>query len=222
MSVMAGQRDRYAPTGAEAEFEPGSQGRVLRNHLGIRSSRAMAACESRALIVAIERLAKEVPEDQRFSAEDIRMMHRTWLGEIYPWAGEYRQVNVSKPGVHFAAAREIPRLMQDLGRGPLMKLTPCRATTLDEQARALGVVHAELVLVHPFREGNGRCARILATLMGLQAGLPMLDFAALDGKGRNRYFAAIQEALGRDYGPITSLFRDVIAGTLQGRLASDA
>ena len=42
-------------------------------------------------------------------------------------------------------------------------------------------VHAEPILIHPFREGNGRCARLLATLMGLQAGLPALDF----GGGRS-------------------------------------
>jgi len=31
-------------------------------------------------------------------------------------------------------------------------------------------VHTELVLIHPFREGNGRCSRILASIMALQAG----------------------------------------------------
>ncbi len=34
-------------------------------------------------------------------------------------------------------------------------------------------VHEELVLIHPFREGNGRVARLLSTLMAFQAGLPM-------------------------------------------------
>ena len=217
MDGMGRRSDRYTPRGVEAEFEPGSRGRVLRNHLGIRSSREMAARESRALVASIARLAKEVREDQRFSAGDIRTMHRTWLGEIYPWAGDYRQVNVSKPGLLFATAREIPRLMANLESGPLTELTPCRSTVLDEQARAIGIAHAELVLIHPFREGNGRCARILATLMALQAGRPLLDFAPLDGRGRNRYFAAIREALGRDYRPITSVFCAVIAGTLQRR-----
>lgn len=213
---MARQTDRYAARGAEAEFEPGSRGRVLRNQLGIRSAREMAARESSALLAAAERLAKETREDQRFTAEDIRRMHRTWLGEIYPWAGEYRQVNVSKGGLPFAAAREVPRLMESFESGPLAELTPCRGTTRDEQARAIGIVHAELVLVHPFREGNGRCARLLAILMGLQAGLPPLDFGGLEGRGRRLYFAAIQEALGRDYELITSVFRSAIERTLRG------
>ena len=80
-------------------------------------------------------------------------------------------------------------------------------------ARAIGVVHAELVLVHPFREGNGRLARLLATLMALQAGLPPLDFGGVRGEARKRYFAAIQAAMGRDYEPVTATFRAVIART---------
>ncbi|TAK86063.1 MAG: hypothetical protein EPO20_09750 [Betaproteobacteria bacterium] len=32
---------------------------------------------------------------------------------------------------------------------------------------ALAETHVELVLIHPFREGNGRIARALSTLMAL-------------------------------------------------------
>lgn len=211
------EKSRYRASGAEAEFEPGSRRRVIRNRQGIRSTREMAARESQALLAATEQLAGEIRVDQRFTAEDIRQMHRTWLGELYSWAGEYRQVNVSKEGFVFAAAREVPRLMSDFERGPLADFTPCRAAELDQQARALGVVHGELVLIHPFREGNGRCARLLATLMGLQAGLPPLDFSGLEGRGKSRYFAAIEAALGQDYEPITSLFRAVIVRTLRAQ-----
>ena len=43
-------------------------------------------------------------------------------------------------------------------------------------AAALAIVHAELILIHPFRDGNGRLARMLSTLMGLQARLPLWSF----------------------------------------------
>ncbi|MBI5664977.1 MAG: Fic family protein, partial [Nitrospirae bacterium] len=35
----------------------------------------------------------------------------------------------------------------------------------DEIVTALAVIHTELMLVHPFREGNGRAGRLLAVLM---------------------------------------------------------
>ena len=85
-----------------------------------------------------------------------------------------------------------------------------------DQARALAVVHAELILIHPFREGNGRCARLLAVLMGLQAGLPALDFGEVRGLEKRRYIGAIQAGLDRNYEPMTELFERVIARTLRG------
>lgn len=74
-------------------------------------------------------------------------------------------------------------------------------------------VPAELVLVHPFRDGNGRCARLLAVLMGLQASLPVLDFTGVRGEERARYIAAVHAALDRNYEPMTAVFRGIIART---------
>ncbi|TAK54803.1 MAG: hypothetical protein EPO25_05665 [Gammaproteobacteria bacterium] len=67
--------------------------------------------------------------------------------------------------------------------------------------------------VHPFREGNGRVSRLLATLMALQAGLPLLDFGPLTGSARERYYSAVQAGLDRNYGPMQALFAEIISAT---------
>jgi cell filamentation protein len=207
--------NRYQPSGAEAEFEPGSRDRVLRNVLGIRSVREIAFRESEALLAATNRLMNETETGQKFTAADIRRTHRVWMGGIYAWAGEYRTVNLGKGEFMFAAATEIPRLMQEFERNVLRKYTPCRSKVPEEQTYALALVHAELILIHPFRDGNGRCARLLATLMGLQAGLPPLDFSGVRGRERQRYIAAIHAALERDYAPLTAVFDRIVARTLR-------
>lgn len=207
--------NRYGAHGPEAESEPGSRGRVLRNRLGIMSAREMARRESALLLVATQRMIDETQLEQHFTADDIRRMHRLWLGELYSWAGEYRQVNMGKGSFMFAAATQVPRLMQEFERGPLREYTPCRFEAADAQARALAVVHAELVLIHPFREGNGRCARLLAMLMGLQAGLPALDFGGIRGEKKRQYIAAVHAGLSRNYAPMTEVFRGVIVRTLR-------
>lgn len=164
---------RYDPHGVETEFEPGSRGRVLRNALGIIRVRDMQLAESQALWLAQRQAIDTFSEDHRFTAEDIRSLHRMWLGPIYPWAGEYRSVNIGKGGFQFAGAHLIPRLMSKLERGVLARFTPCQEP---EAAEALAAVHAELILIHPFRDGNGRLARLLALLMGLQAGFAAAGF----------------------------------------------
>jgi cell filamentation protein len=206
---------RYDAFGLEAEFQPGSRGRVLRNRLEITSVRELERKESAALLIAAQRAIDETQVDQRFTADEIRRMHKRWLGEIYEWAGEYRGVNIAKGAFMFAAANQVPKLMQDFERGPLREYTPCNFDTTAKQATALAIVHAELILIHPFRDGNGRCARLLAMLMGLQAGLPALDFGGIRGNKKREYIAAVHAALSRDYDPMTKVFREVIARTLK-------
>jgi cell filamentation protein len=106
--------DRYDVSGlSEAQFEPGSDGLVLKNLLGITSSAEMDVTEANALVVAMDRLVRLYDEDRRFMASDICDFHRIWLGGIYTWAGEYRQVNVSKGDFMFAAAGRVPALMAE-------------------------------------------------------------------------------------------------------------
>lgn len=137
-------------------------------------------------------------------------MHRLWLGTIYPWAGRARQVNVSKDGFPFAMAHRIPELMAEFERKQLAEYTPCHFDDHNEVAQALAEVHVELMLIHPFREGNGRLGRLLATLMALQNGLPLLDFSELVATFKEAYFAAVRAGLDRDYQPMTQLFATVI------------
>jgi cell filamentation protein len=209
--------DRYDVSGmVEAQFEPGSRRRVLRNNLGIRSSRAMDVAEARALTQAMEAFVAQYDERHRFTADDICEMHRRWMSGIYPWAGAYRKVNISKGGFPFAAANRVPALMEGYSREVLARYTPCRPSGVTEVAKALAQTHVELVLIHPFREGNGRIARALSTLMGLQAGLPPLDFGSITGKATKDYFMAIQRGMDRDYRLMERLFEAIIERSVAG------
>src|SRR5690242_7025342 len=102
----------------ETEYEPGSRGKVMRNLLSIRSARDMAHVEESELVRTIAWATQKYGPRHVFSAQDLCAIHRRWLGGIYLWAGEYRQVNVSKGGFLFAAANLIPRLMQERARLP--------------------------------------------------------------------------------------------------------
>jgi cell filamentation protein len=137
---------------------------------------------------------------------DICNMHRVWLGKIYQWAGATAR-SMSSRALMFAASGRIPSLMQSLEHGVLRQFTPCRFENTEEQSTALAIVHAELILIHPFRDGNGRCARLLSVLMGLQSGLPVLDFGGIGGAKKRRYIAAVHTAVGQNYEPMTAVFR---------------
>lgn len=74
---------RYDVSGLpEAQFEPGSNERVLRNRLGIKSPQEMDDAETRALEKTMVELVGKYDEKHRFTAADIREIHRRWLGRF--------------------------------------------------------------------------------------------------------------------------------------------
>lgn len=218
---MASRPPRYATSaGMEGEFEPGSRSRVLRNALGIRTKSGMDRAEYEALEDAQDRYLDLVTDETVMTAQFICGMHRAWLGGIYPWAGSYRTVELSKGGFTWPPASRVHDNMAQLEQAYLRKLTPMAARDLRDAAPDLAIVHAELLLIHPFREGNGRLARWLANLMCLQAGLPIPDFGFNQpGRGpslQRRYLAAVIQGYQRDYRALTDVFRDALERSTEG------
>lgn len=198
----------------ESQSEPGSNELVLKNLRGIKSKDEMDRVEALELARAVDQLVREYDESHRFAASDIRYFHKIWLGGIYEWAGEYHRVNVTKGDFPFAAAAQIPRLMDQFEIGPLRRYTPCQLEKRNEIVQALAETHTELVLIHPFRDGNGRAARILSMLMALQAGLPLLNFSPIAEEKREEYFAAVRAGLDRNYRPMAAILSEVIERSL--------
>lgn len=191
-------------------------GEVLPNLLGIAHKAELDHVEEVRYERLVEEALRRYPTDHRFEAKDILWLHKFWLQGVFTWAGAYRTVNLGKGGFMFAAAAYIPELMRQFEKDQLTRLTPCHAGSAAEISLALAEVHVELVLIHPFREGNGRIARLLSVLMALQAGLPPLDFSELREEKREEYFAAVRAGLDRDYEPMRKIFAEVIDLTLEG------
>jgi cell filamentation protein len=170
--------------------------------------------EARELMRAEQEIFSMYEQTTRFTAEDICTMHKLWLENIYPFAGKYRTVNMSKGDFPFAAASRIDSCMQDFQKKFLSKYTPCEDLDGDELALVLAIVHVEFILIHPFREGNGRIGRMLTVLMALQAGKPPLNFNAIDqtrnSKGFENYIHAIHAGVDTDYTPMQKIFSKIL------------
>ena len=119
------ETNRYDVSGLiEAQYQPGSRGRVLRNLLGIASKRQMDEIEAREQKRALKDILSIYSSQHRFTAEEICRMHEIWLGGIYEWAGHYRRVNLTKGTFPFAAAGRIPDLMDHFEKDSLRDLGP--------------------------------------------------------------------------------------------------
>lgn len=213
--------DRYVTKGnPEGEFEPGSDSLVLKNKLGITDVEAMEGKELDVLLAFQMTLFDRFPMEKVINVQDLCEWHREWLGDIYSWAGNYRTVNLSKGDFLFAASHRIPELMNDYQRRYLASFTPCLDMQEDELVNAMAICHLEYILIHPFRDGNGRLGRLLCTVMALQANMPVLDFELIE-KDKNRYIQAIHAGHAGDYEPMKAIFSGVLAYSLQQSFRSE-
>ena len=196
---------RYHVSSSEGQYEKDSDEQVLANKLGIAASNEMDEAE----LVLLEQLYQSVFEEQfpegHLSVAMLKSWHRRWLGNIYEWAGQERAVNISKGGFMFAAAPQIPRLLADFERSCLARWTPCHGMDTDTLAEAMAITHVEFILIHPFREGNGRLSRLLADVMAVQSGRGPLDYSAWNAH-KTAYIQAIHQGVEMNYAPMKQLF----------------
>jgi cell filamentation protein len=150
--------------------------------------------------------------DREITVADLKYWHRMWLGNVYSWAGEERSVNLGKEGFQFATARLIPELLRNFELQCLSRWRPGGDSTFEDLAEAIAITHVELILIHPFRDGNGRLARLLADVMAVQAGQDLLDYTEWE-KQKSGYVAAIHAGAAGNYAPMTKL---VIAAMKKG------
>ena len=68
-------------------------------------------------------------------------------------------------------------------------------------------MHAELLFIHPFREGNGRTARLLADLIAIKFDFDKFSFENITDKEMSTYIKAVQSAAEKNYQPMIELFR---------------
>lgn len=189
---------RYSASGAQGEYEPGSNSLVLANKLGVTDAHEMDIIELELLQELYEYIfGKDFPEE-RLTVELIKTWHFKWLGNVYQWAGDERSVNMSKQGFSFAVATQIPKLLDLFENKVLHHYTPCSSLSSDELIKAIAVTHVEFILIHPFREGNGRIARLLADVMAVQAGFETLDYTSWE-LNKEEYITAIHRGLDREY-----------------------
>lgn len=188
---------------------PSSEQEILPNRLGLTEASDIEAAETLGFLFAQEVLLRELIPATRFDLAYLYRLHRLALGHLYDFAGELRRVNVSKGGFLFPTALLLEGIMLDFERHFLNQWVQVAGND-EEMLRLTGMIHAELLFIHPFREGNGRAARLLADLMIRQSGSRGLDFGVLSPDRYQAYIVAVQSAAAQNYQPMISLLRECL------------
>lgn len=125
-------------------------------------------------------------------------LHRRMFGAVWKWAGAVRQTDKNIGVDKFIVRTEVRKLVEDARYW--------REHSVYEPIELAVRLHHRLVSIHPFSNGNGRHARMIADLIVEQMGGKPLSW----GGGsltetsdlRSNYLAALRSADDGDLGPL--------------------
>ena len=133
----------------------------------------------------------------------LRQLHRQMFGETWRWAGDFRKSdkNIGVDWLHVGV--ELKKLLDDVRYQIELHTFPA-----DEIAVRF---HHRLVVIHPFPNGNGRHARMMADLLVERLGRPRFSWGSQRlveaNDTRKSYIAALQAADARDIAPLLAFAR---------------
>jgi Fic-DOC domain mobile mystery protein B len=133
----------------------------------------------------------------------VRELHRRMFDQTWRWAGSYRHTDKNLGIAHFLVRDRLASLLGDVRYWIDHAVYPP-----DEIAVRF---HHRLVSIHPFPNGNGRHARLIADVLAKRLGVEVFTWGseeiAGDGEIRRRYIAALQAADRHDLEPLLKFAR---------------
>lgn len=130
---------------------------VLKNKFDVRDAQKLEEIEK----VIVSSKAIELRNEDSvgdFDINHIIKIHEILFGDIYEFAGKFRNENISKGAFRFAEWRFIDEQLNVL-LNQLKEENYLSDLSIEELVERLAYYMAELNVLHPFREGNGRTIR---------------------------------------------------------------
>lgn len=146
---------------------------------------------------------QQLKKNDPLSEEYIRRLHKKMFDQTWRWAGKYRKTekNLGVP-VH-----QIQELIGNL-IGDAKYWADHKTYDVDELAVRF---HHRLVVIHPFPNGNGRHARLIADVIAVKMGRPPFTWGSADviasGEARKRYLESLRSADNSDIKPLLKFAR---------------
>ncbi len=175
---------------------------TLENKLGITDSTELFRVEEKiSKLKAIKLFDNKVIDNLKVgSFESLAFIHKYLFDEIYDFAGEIRTVNIAKGNFRFAPVMYLKSALEHIDKMP--------QSNFDEIVEK----YVEMNVAHPFREGNGRSARIWLDLILKKELEQVVDWSKID---KEDYLLAMERS------PIKSVeIKALLKGALTTKISN--
>ncbi|CAM5368092.1 hypothetical protein SSTU70S_05713 [Stutzerimonas stutzeri] len=173
------------------------------NHFGLKDQAVIN--EAEALFTTLAAV-QGVPAGD-YGTDHLKAIHKHMLGDIYPWAGEFRSAKLMV-GDEYATSTAPPALVElevDRALKALQAERPSELTAI-EFADRMAMHYTKLYGISPFPDGNARATRFLLEKFADDHGM-QIKWQAVPGDAFN---VAVSQALNRKREPLKAIFRHIV------------
>ena len=176
---------------------------ILENKLGITDQIELAKAEERISKLKARQLwdSGEISQVEIGLFSGLAAIHAYLFGDIYPFAGVIRTVNISKGNIRFAPLMYLETALENIDDMP--------QNTYEQILEK----YVEMNIAHPFREGNGRAMRIWLDLMLKKEIRKVVDCNQVD---KEEYLSAMERSVVKDL-EIKSLLGQALTDQIEDR-----
>ena len=133
-----------------------------------------------------------------------RELHRRMFCDTWRWAGTFRHSGKNIGCDWTQIGMQLRQLLDNVAFWIEHQIFPVEEVAIQ--------FHHRLVLIHPFPNGNGRHARLMADVLLRQLDLPAFSWGGnaqlvADNELRRRYITALRAADAGNYGPLAAFVR---------------
>ncbi|MGE4418699.1 MAG: Fic/DOC family protein [Sulfurimonas sp.] len=154
------------------------------NKAGIKSSEQIHELEKELLFEAYEIFYDELNEDTVFDENYFIQLHKRTFGNLYEWAGKYRDFNMSKDESKFCQGMYVnsssKKIFDELKKDNYLK--DYEHKSKEDFAQKLAYYKSELIALHPFYELNGRITRLFFDMIAVYNGYKYIDYSSVSTK----------------------------------------
>ncbi|MEK6726509.1 MAG: Fic family protein [Deltaproteobacteria bacterium] len=189
------------------EYE--STTRFIESSLGIKSYKELAPHLAKGVERVMASLLIKKPEELQIISEFISGLHRDAFAELFPdWAGRYRDRDVKVGGHTPPPYYELAVLMRRYCEDVEARISSIGSE--EHLIEALAFAEGRFLSIHPFRDFNGRVARMLLFAILYRLDLPPVELIPdeKDKEGRDRYLKALSEADKSDWQPLAEIWKE--------------
>ena len=177
--------------------------KILKNKLGITNQVELSKVEERLSKQKAKQLydSGDIDKVEAGTFKGLAYIHRYLFKDIYDFAGEIRDVNISKGNFRFAPVMYL--------RQSLIHIDKMPQSSFDEVVEK----YVEMNIAHPFREGNGRSMRIWLDLMLKKELKLVIDWNRVQ---KDEYLSSMERSAVKDI-EIKHLLKQALTDDIENR-----